>query len=222
LLLFQSTGRLLPVTSLPATVRRSIGSGSALEDYVRAEPFDAEGEKQMTLSDREMRFVEVFQEHYRQLFGYVYTLVRNYTDAEDVVQQTSLVLWKKFDEYQPNRNFFTWACGAARREALMFLRHRRRYRTHFSEAFQLKLAATMAGIRPQVLNARAQALDDCVRSLPENQRELMLQCFGGIKSVAIVAQENGRSTHSIYSSLRNIRKKLIECIDRSVSGGAEK
>jgi RNA polymerase sigma-70 factor (ECF subfamily) len=176
----------------------------------------------MAQSDRELRFMDLFQEHYRQLFGYVYTLLRNYTDAEDVVQQTGVVLWKKFDEYRPNTNFFTWACGAARLEALMFLRQQRRYRAHFSEAFQLKLAETMAGIRPQVANDRAQSLDDCIQTLPENQQKLLLQCFGGGKTVATVAEEVGRTTHSIYSSLRNIRNKLLECIDRSVFQSAKK
>jgi RNA polymerase sigma-70 factor, ECF subfamily len=181
-----------------------------------------EGEKRMTQLDRELRFMEVFQEHYRQLFGYVYALVRNYTDAEDVVQQTSLALWKKFDEYQPGTNFFAWACSAARRETLMFLRGQRRYRAHFSEAFQLRLATAMAGVHPQTINSRAEALADCVQGLPENQRELLLQCFGGTKSVAIVAQETGRTTYSIYSSLRHIRNKLLDCVNRSASGSARK
>lgn len=167
--------------------------------------------------DRETRFAELFRKHYHQLFGYVHTLVRNSVDAEDVVQQTSLILWRKFDEYQPGSNFCTWACTAARFEAMKFLRSNRRYREHFSEAFQVKLAETMAGLRPEIVNARALALPDCVDRLPENQRELVLQCFDGSKSVATIAEETGRTTHSIYSSLRNIRNKLLDCIDRSVS-----
>jgi RNA polymerase sigma-70 factor (ECF subfamily) len=172
----------------------------------------------MTQSNQELCFAELFQEHYRQLFGYVYAIIRNYTDAEDVVQQTSLILWKKFDSYQPNTNFFAWACGTARFEALKFLRGQRRYRAHFSEAFQLKLATAMTGIRPEVISIRAEALEDCVQHLPENQKTLLHQCLGGTKSVAVVAQETGRSTHSIYSSLRNIRHKLLDCVDQSVPG----
>lgn len=167
--------------------------------------------------DRETRFTDAFQRHYRQLFAYIYTLVRSYTDAEDVLQQASLVLWKKFDEYQPDGSFFTWACGVARFEALMFLRSQRRYRVHFSEAFQLKVAAAMAAMRPETVDMRAQALDGCVQRLPESQRDLLCQCFGGAKTIAAVAKETGRSTHSIYSSLRHIRSKLLECVDQFVS-----
>src|SRR5262249_35538535 len=46
-----------------------------------------------------------FAEHLRQsqtrLYGYIHSLVRDLNDADDLFQQTSLILWKKFDEYDP-------------------------------------------------------------------------------------------------------------------------
>jgi len=171
--------------------------------------------------DRETAFAELFRGCYRQLFVYVHALVRNYTDTEDVVQQASLVLWRKFDEYQPGTSFIAWACSVARFEALNFLKQRRRQQAHFSAAFQLRLASIMAGTPPQNMNLRAAALENCVRKLPEGQRELLRRCFGGRQSVAEVAREIGRTTHSVYSSLRNIRNRLLECVDQSVAGSAE-
>ena len=167
--------------------------------------------------DRESAFADLFQECYRQLLAYVHVLVRNYTDAEDVVQQTSVVLWRKFDEYRPGTSFAAWACGVARFEALNFLKQRRRYHARFSEAFQLKLAEAMAGVAVAEVNQRAAALEDCVEQLPESQRDLLRRCFGGSESVADVARQLGRTTHSVYSSLRNIRHKLLECVDQSTA-----
>lgn len=172
--------------------------------------------------DPENEFARLFRDHYRQLFGYVYTLVRHHADAEDVVQRAALLLWEKFAEYRPDTSFATWACAIARFETMNFLKQQRRYRARFSEAFQLRLAAAMAGLPPETANLRAQALDDCIAKLPENQRELLRQCFGGTQTVAEVACETGRTTHSIYSSLRNIRNKLLDCVDQSVSEGAER
>jgi RNA polymerase sigma-70 factor, ECF subfamily len=100
----------------------------------------------MSDHDQETRFSSLLRQHYRRLFAYVYAIVRSYPDAEDVLQQASLVLWEKFDDYQPETDFFNWACRVARLEAMRLLRQQRRYRAHFSEAFQLRLAAAMAGI----------------------------------------------------------------------------
>jgi RNA polymerase sigma-70 factor, ECF subfamily len=171
----------------------------------------------MEEQDRETRFSELFRDHYRQLFGYVYTLVRNYTEAEDVVQQTSLILWEKFGEYREGTSFVNWSCRIARFTAMNYLKQQRRYRAHFSEVVQLKLAAAMASIAADEVDQRAAALEDCVKKLPEHQRELLRICFGGTKTVAEIAGEIGRTTHSIYSSLRNIRHKLLDCVDGSIT-----
>jgi RNA polymerase sigma-70 factor (ECF subfamily) len=171
----------------------------------------------MSADDRESRFDALIRESYKRLFAYVYAIVRSYPDAEDVVQQASLVLWQKFDDYRADTDFFAWACRVAQLESLHFLRHERRQRAHFSEIFQVRLAAAMASMRPKTLGMRADALEDCVEKLPAGQRELLLECFDGSKTVAMVAEETGRTTHSVYSSLRHIRGKLLDCVDESVS-----
>lgn len=171
----------------------------------------------MSSKDRESRFTDHLQRNHRQLFAYLYALLRNYNDAQDVFQQTSLTLWEKFDEFQPDTNFMAWACSVARLKALNLLRRNRRYRAHFSEAFQVKLAAIQAALPTDTVNRRTLALQDCVEELPQNQQQLLRQCFGGEQTVSQVAEQLGRTTYSVYSSLRNIRKKLFDCIDQSVS-----
>lgn len=175
----------------------------------------------MSNRERDIRFARLLREHYRQLFAYCYAIVRSYPDAEDVLQKASIVLWQKFDDYEPETDFFAWACKVTRLEALHLLRQQRRYRAHFSEAFQLRLADALSGMPARTMSDRADALEDCVKTLPETQRELLRRCFAESKTVAAVAQEIGRTSHSIYSSLRNIRNKLLECVDRSVSEGRE-
>jgi RNA polymerase sigma-70 factor, ECF subfamily len=167
-------------------------------------------------ADRDRRFTEQLQCHHRRLYGYIFTLLRNHADAQDVFQQTSLVLWEKFDEFRPETNFLTWACTVARFKALDFQKRQRRYRAHFSEAFQLRLAALHAAIPAEELEARSVALEGCVEKLPFSQRELLRRCFGEDRGVADVAEELGRTTHSVYSSLRNIREKLLDCVNAVV------
>jgi RNA polymerase sigma-70 factor (ECF subfamily) len=43
----------------------------------------------------------------------VSVLVPNLPDAEDIVQQTAVALWEKFDEYDPKLPFTPWACRFA-------------------------------------------------------------------------------------------------------------
>ena len=74
-----------------------------------------------------------------RLFGYIHSLVRDSNDADDLFQQTAMVLWRKFAEYDPARPFLGWACGVARFEVTNFLRTRGRSKLYFSDDLNLLL-----------------------------------------------------------------------------------
>ena len=63
-------------------------------------------------------FAELFVTHQSRVYGFIATMLPNRSEAEEVFQQTSLILWKKWHEYDPQRNFLNWACGVARLAAL--------------------------------------------------------------------------------------------------------
>src|SRR4051812_7359070 len=88
---------------------------------------------------RKADFAEELLRHQTQIFGFIYSLVRDFDDADDVFQQTGLVLWRKYDQFDPSRSFVAWACGVARLEAANFLRARSRERRHFSDELNVLL-----------------------------------------------------------------------------------
>src|SRR5678816_4304895 len=61
----------------------------------------------------QQRFLSLFLRSEREIFRYVAALVPNMADAEDIVQQTALALWEKFDSYDPSQPFTPWACRFA-------------------------------------------------------------------------------------------------------------
>jgi RNA polymerase sigma-70 factor (ECF subfamily) len=152
-----------------------------------------------------------------QLFGYLYALVQDIHDAEDLYQKTSLVLWQKFDQYREGTSFFQWARTAARYEALNFLRNRKHRQAMFSEAFHAELAAVWAEMVPEVWEARREALGHCVEKLPDNDRQLVEQCFGSDRSLRSMAEQLGRSPKSVYDALGRIRRLLFRCIEATLA-----
>src|SRR5437764_7861828 len=88
----------------------------------------------MECSEQHDRFVERFIRSQDRVYAYVATLLPNRADAEEVFQQTSLVLWRKWQEFDPNREFLPWACGIAHHEARNFMRkHQHGSRVFLSE-----------------------------------------------------------------------------------------
>ena len=52
-------------------------------------------------TDRTAEFVGLLLQHQRRIHGYIATMLTNWADADEVLQETSIVLWQKFDEFQP-------------------------------------------------------------------------------------------------------------------------
>ena len=166
---------------------------------------------------RHDEFVELLAQHRSQVFGYIYALLRNLNDAEDVYQDTALVLWSKFDEYAPGTYFVRWACTVARNCVATFLKQKHRSRRYFSVEFQEELASLQASIAPSEVELAQEALVDCMKKLPDNDRRLVEACYGGGLSFREVAEQLGRSAQSVYDALSRIRRQLIECCDRTIA-----
>src|SRR2546422_8450823 len=89
-------------------------------------------------------FAQFLRQNQSRLYGYVHCLVRDLNDADDLFQQTTLILWKKFAEFDRRGSFFAWACGVARLEVANFLRSRARHRLYFSDELNLLLVEAQA------------------------------------------------------------------------------
>ena len=170
----------------------------------------------MSESASRQQFTELLRQHQNQLFGYIFSLVRSMEDTQDVFQQTSLVLWKKFDGFEPGSNFVAWACNVARLDAMNFLRKRNKQPQLFSPEVQERLADMQAAIEEETSDQQ-EALTHCLDELPTEQRRLLWDCYDGQRTVREVAVSLDRTTHSVHSSLRHTRKTLLDCMRRFLS-----
>jgi RNA polymerase sigma-70 factor (ECF subfamily) len=164
---------------------------------------------------RKAEFAELLRLHQSRLFGYVHSLVRDLDDADDLFQQTTVILWRKFAEFDPARGFFPWACGVARLEVANFLRGRSRQRLYFSDELNLLLIEAQDEVPADELEDRREALAKCVEGLRHRDRQLLDECYAG-DGVNAAAARQGRSPQSVHNSLRRIRRALFECVRRAL------
>jgi RNA polymerase sigma-70 factor (ECF subfamily) len=168
-------------------------------------------------SEETAAFAERLARHHAQIFGYIHSLVRDLDDADDLFQQTSLVLWDKLDQYDASRSFVAWACGVARFEVLNFLRARTRNRLYFSDELNLALIEAQEDLEQEDLEERRDALAGCMKKLRERDQALLEACYARSTGIREAALDRGRSAQSIYNSLRRIRRALFECVRRSLA-----
>jgi RNA polymerase sigma-70 factor, ECF subfamily len=165
------------------------------------------------------RFVLLFAQHQLRLRTYIFSLVRDCVDADDVLQEASMALWRKRDSYDPQRDFFAWACGVARIEVLLFRRKRATDRLEFNESLITTLAVEYLEYADDC-ERRRMALHECLAKLNENDFALMRARYGTEAAVGQIAAQMGRPLSTVYSALMRIRESLFQCVQRSLAQDA--
>jgi RNA polymerase sigma-70 factor (ECF subfamily) len=166
---------------------------------------------------RRRRFGALLADAQDRLFAYIRSLVRDFNDADDLFQQTAIILWRKFDAYDASRSFAGWAMGIARLEVSNFLRTRSRSRLYFSDELNLMLIEAHEDLSPQEAEQRKAALAECLEKLRERDRALLEQCYAGDATIVACAERLGRSSHSVHNTLRRLRRALFACIRQALS-----
>lgn len=172
------------------------------------------------------QFSKWLNEIQTRLHGYIFSLTRDLSDTDDLYQQTALILWKKFDQFDPDQSsFLSWACGVARFEVMNFLRVRSRKKLYFSDQLNLQLIQCFDKEPNTEVELRKEALEKCKSSLRDRDRALVDECYGQSDGVRRVAEKLDRSSQSVHNSLKRIRTALFECIKKQLlqlSHGSER
>ncbi len=161
-------------------------------------------------------FLQLYARHQSRVQAYIRSLVPDATNADDVFQASSLVLWRSFSTFDRDKAFLPWALGIARHQVLMFWRTRRRDRHIFSEALIATLADEAVD-RAARSSDRQRALDACVEALPPRQQDLVRLFYGEKQSADAIAIRWERTVHAVYKALKMMRKSLLECVERRLA-----
>jgi RNA polymerase sigma-70 factor (ECF subfamily) len=163
-------------------------------------------------------FLTLFSQHHRQIHAYLYGLLHNHHDADDVFQRTSLVLWEKFGEFQPGTNFVAWACRVAFFQVCNFLRTASRDRLRFSDDL-LNLMADERARHAGADDQRAEALTECIGRLSGRHRDLVRKAYDRDRPIRDLAGEMGQAVQTVYNQLNRIRQVLYDCVEQRLSRG---
>ncbi len=170
--------------------------------------------------DRAELFIRLLAENERRLTAYVMTLLPHAPDAEDVLQETKMAIWRSFHQFEEGTSFGTWARAIAFHRVLDFRKRKAREneRICFSDECCRMLAhAIEEGVARR--EEQMKSLMDCVSQLQPVHRDMLSLRYFEHLSIEHVAENVGRSAAATYRALSRIRLALRDCVgaDRSQS-----
>jgi RNA polymerase sigma-70 factor, ECF subfamily len=160
----------------------------------------------------QQRFLTLFLRSEREVFRYVAALVPNVMDAEDIVQQTALALWEKFDAYDPTQLFTPWACRFALNKARQWIERRQRWQALLDHGLAEELAQRRQELQPE-FERRLKHLETCLGELPPMQRTLVEGYYYERANIESLAERSGKTAAATYKMLQRIRQALQCCVE---------
>lgn len=161
-------------------------------------------------------FVRLLAEHERYLSGYVYNLIPNATDAEDILQDIKVALWKAFDQYELGTNFGAWSRKVAFHRVMAFRKKKaiEGKRLTFSDECCEYLAESYTE-ETEHANEMSKLLGLCISKLKEPQQQLVSLRYKEGYSIQETSLRTGKTVDACYRALSRIRLALRQCIQKS-------
>lgn len=164
---------------------------------------------------RVAEFLQLLTRQEMRLRSLSLSLVPHWADAEEVLQQAFLVMWKKFDTFDRNASFFSWSTTIVVLTAKDFRKRQRNSIVQFNDEFY-DLVADETDESADELSEREAVLSECFKKLKPRHRELINQRYEQRFSGEQIAALMNTSVDAVYQALARIRKALFDCVTRGM------
>jgi RNA polymerase sigma-70 factor (ECF subfamily) len=163
------------------------------------------------------QLLSLLTSHQRRLTGYLRTLVANRADAEELLQETNLYIWRHAKEFALGTDFGAWALRIAHFRVLEWRQRRSRDRLVFDDTLLDLLVAAAQSFDTQA-DRNQDALEVCLEKLAPHDHALIMQLYNDPEATPhSLAERIGRSAKGIYVSLNRIHLRLLKCIQRTLA-----
>ena len=164
---------------------------------------------------RTEQLVLLLTQNQEPLFRYIFSLVSSEADARDILQETSLALYRKFDQYENSRPFLPWAYRFAYLQIQKYRAKFARSPLLFSEDLIHLLALEREQMEPE-LDLRLQFLDECLGKLTPHDKELVASRYALRESAEEMMQRFTMSRRTLFRNLELLRQRLHDCVTRQI------
>jgi RNA polymerase sigma-70 factor, ECF subfamily len=170
----------------------------------------------MSDSSKTNDFLRLLMANQKRIYAFILAMVPNHADAQDLFQETVLVMWSRFDGFSRGTSFSAWGITIARYQILSVRKRYSKGSLVLSDA-ALELLQRDSDRFIEQIDARMQALRQCVRRLNQRDYDLIRLRYEDEVAIKAIAERAGRSVQSVYKRVARIHDALLQCIRSSIS-----
>ena len=165
----------------------------------------------MPAIDKNENFIHLLTESQNRLYGYIYTMIGDHSRSKDVLQETNLVLWRKYAEMPQIDNFNAWSFTVCKFQVMAYLRDKKRDRLLLDPELA-EMISEKAEQENSLLSQAQPQLRKCIAELPEQNRSMIEMKYFKKMMMQDIAEKLKRSLSAVKVSIHRTRKALQDCI----------
>ena len=168
--------------------------------------------------DRTEAFLRLLTEHERKLALYVTGLVACPADAQDILQEGKITMWREFGKFQLGTNFPAWARKILFHRILAYRRQVKKKPVALISEATLELLHDEAesAAKEQRWEKREKALECCLEKLKDDHREVVQLRYRDEASIERIAERVARTEGAVYRLLSRLRQSLYDCVEQEI------
>jgi RNA polymerase sigma-70 factor (ECF subfamily) len=157
-------------------------------------------------------FTRLLLQNQKRLWGLILSLVPNGSDADDVMQETCVVMWRKFEEFQRGTDFGAWGLRVARFQVMSYYQRQRRNQARLSDELLESITEKIAEPAWEA-SARGDALRECLAKLKPREYDLIQRRYHAEQNIEEIAAALSATSHAIYKALARLQTRLLGCME---------
>ena len=159
---------------------------------------------------------EIEKRYQKKLFTYIYHLVGNREEAEDILQNVFVKMYNNIKRFDTKRKFSSWIYRIAHNEAVNFLKRKSKKQFVSWEDITVskdKLEASSKEISPVdswIKKETKKEVQDALNRLPGKYREALVLRYFLDKSYEEISEILGKPINTVGTLINRAKKKLSQ------------
>jgi RNA polymerase sigma-70 factor (ECF subfamily) len=156
-------------------------------------------------------FIRLLMSSQHRIYAFILTLIPHTSDADDIMQETSAVMWRKYSDFSVVTDFVAWGIRIAHNKILEFRRNKATRSMQFSENI-CQMMAEDCITHYDLTQVKLDALDNCIAKLKDGDRKLVRERYEQNYSIKELAGRLNCPLYTVYRAVGKIHDVLIRCM----------
>lgn len=161
-------------------------------------------------STKEEGFKMLVVKYQKRLYWQIRRIVLSHEDADDVLQNVFIKVWKNLGNFHEQSQLFTWLYRIAVNESLTFFAQKKKKATSSMENNEVEISANLTADTYFDGDAIQKKLQEAIATLPDKQKQVFLLRYYDELPYEEMSELLGTSVGALKASYHHAVKKIEE------------